>query len=159
MMKKPIEDKVSFCLNDSLLEKQLNMIFEHTQDIYKNKKSPFLVECLRRGAESMETEFIKMIDMHGFPQLVEAIQECRSVMNKIAFHNSLAHGDLIRATTMNKMFTKRNYDMLCEMQGRDSTVMDDVLGGLHYDIPPEVEDALEDFLNQIPWYKHGNTKC
>ena len=152
------EDKTTLRLTDTKVREKLSSVYGRVQEHYRGKKNRFLEDCIARGLDSVESEFIQGLGPENFTQMVDAIQEHTEILHKFLTLSSAAFRDIFKATMLNKMMNVRSYQMFLELQERDSTMMDDILGGMHYSLPAELEDEMDGFLATYPWYNHANTQ-
>ena len=150
-------EKITLRLTDTKALEKLCTVFDCVQGLYRGKKNPFLEEVMRRGVESIENEFIKRISTESFPQMIEAIQEHTQTLHSFLSLSTAAFRDIFKVTMLNKMIHVRSYQMFLELQDRDGFVMDDILGGMHFNLSQEAEAAVEQLLDHFSWYKHANT--
>ncbi len=130
---------------DSKVADKIDELYENCKDIYITK-NPFLVDCIRRGAETIERDLLGQKKIESISDLYEEIHLTVEKLNsliKICERNAKEN---IANLTVNQKLLSCNYNMLLGLSQSAPKNKDYIEAGMFDDLPKRLETLLEDIL-------------
>ena len=130
---------------DNKVANKIDELYENCKDIYITK-NPFLVDCIRRGAETIERDLLGQKKIESISDLYEEIHLTVEKLNsliKICERNAKEN---IANLTVNQKLLSCNYNMLLGLSQSAPKNKDYIEAGMFDDLPKRLETLLEDIL-------------
>ena len=139
--------------NSKILDK-MESTYEFMKTFY-GTKNDFMTECIKRGVESIEAEFVKQKGIHNISDMLGAIKQHTESIDRLATLSLQAFRDIFKTSKINEKMLIQGLSILFGLGNEKPGIMQDVLKGHENTLPPGFEEAVEKLLEHVAWYKYA----
>lgn len=130
---------------DSKVANKIDELYENCKDIYITK-NPFLVDCIKRGAETIERDLFGQKKIENMTELYDEIHLTVEKLNSLIKLCERNAKENIANLTVNQKLLSCNYNMLLGLSQNAPKKKDYVEAGMFDDLPERLGTLLEDIL-------------
>jgi len=140
-----MKDQYTIRIYDSRLANKLEKLFNDSKDIY-GTKNPFFVDCITRGAETIERDLCGQKKIEDISQLYDEIHLTVEKLNNLIKLCEKNAKENIANLTVNQKLLSCNYNMLLGLSENTPKDIKYVEAGMYDDLPERLGGLLEDVL-------------
>jgi len=147
-MKEIKENRISFRIHNPETTERLEKVYKHMQELFKNKSNMY-AECLMRGMESLENEFLLSNGVRTMGDLIKEIQKHSKAIDMLAELMQQSYKNTINTTLINQRLLTRCYAMLLGLNTEQPKKDICIIRGDYDDVPKEIEKAINKLVDEL----------